>query len=488
MSVSPQLAASWHIGSQSRRIGWLTILASLASIVFAGLIPRLEFVAIVPILVWATVIAIIWRPFIGLCVTIGLMCLFEVGGVDVFMEPGEYIHYGLQHTLGLSGLIVSPLEMLLLFSMLIWLVQGIAGDGLRFRGGQLGKVMLLFTLALLGGMIRGRIGGGDSYIGFWELRPLLYILACYVLAANLVRTRRHVRMVMASILIGTSLFAVEGAYRRVVLIDNGFITANMEAWYGHDTVIFLASLVVLIIAQQVVGAVWWQRLLGLMVLPLAIFTMLATERRAGQVAMIVAVLALFTVFLFAYRKAFLLIAVPVLIGGAIYLPLFWNASGVLAQPARAIRSISDPDPRDAASNLSRELEKINVRATIREFPLQGVGFGMPFLQVVSIPNISFFPFWNYEPHHNLFWIWLKTGVVGYVLFWTLIGTTLARAAYLSKTLAAPDLRIFALLAIGGIVSTLTFCYVDLGLTLGRTTVFLGALIGMISVLDQIPAE
>jgi hypothetical protein len=486
MSVTPHLAASWHVESQNRRIGWLAVLASLASLVFAWLIPRLEFAAIVPIIVWATLIAIIWRPLVGLCVTLGLMCLFELGGVDSLMEPGIYIHYGLQHTLGLSGLIVSPLEMLLLVSLLVWLVQGIAGDGLRFRGGRSGKLVLLFSLALVAGMIRGRIGGGDAYIGFWELRPLLYILGCYVLSANLVRTRRHVRMVMASILIGTSLFAVEGAYRRLVLIDNGAITANMEAWYGHDTVVFLSSLIVLVFAQQVVGTSSWQRLLGLLALPLTVFTMLATERRAGQVAMIMAVLALFLVFLFAYRKAFALIAVPILIGGAIYLPLFWNASGILAQPARAIRSISDPDPRDAASNLSRELEKVNVRATIRAFPLQGVGFGQPFLQVVPIPDISFFPLWNFEPHHNLFWIWLKTGVFGYVVFWALIGTTLARAAYLARTLPAPDLRVVALLAIGGIVSILTFCYVDLGLTMGRTTVFLGILIGVISVLDEIP--
>jgi hypothetical protein len=192
--------------------------------------------------------------------------------------------------------------------------------------------------------------------------------------------------------------------------------------------------------------------------------------------------------LVTHRKAFMLIAVPALVCGAIYLPLFWNASGILAQPARAIRSISDPDPRDAASNLSRELEKVNIRATLRAFPIQGVGFGMPFLQVVQIPDISFFPFWNFEPHHNLYWIWFKTGVFGYILFWTIIGTALARAASLAKTLRARDLRIFALLAIGGIVSVLTFCYVDLGLTMGRVTVLLGTLIGVVAVLDEISTD
>jgi hypothetical protein len=460
----------------------------MLSLTFAWLILQLGFVATVPLIVWALLVAVIWRPLVGLCVAIGLVSLFEIGGVDSFMEPGVYIHYGLQHTLGLSGIIVSPLETLLLVSLLVWLVQGIAGSGLNFRGGQLGWLTLLFALSLVAGMVRGRVSGGDSYVAFWELRPLLYILACYVLATNLVRTRHHVRMVLAFLMVGASLFAVEGAYRRVALIDTGLISTNMEVWYGHDTVVFIAALVVLIIAQQIFGAAHWQRLLGLPILPLAVFTMLATERRAGQVSLIMAVLALFIALIVVRRKAFFTVAVPVLLAGAIYLPIFWNASGILAQPARAIRSVSDPDPRDAASNLSRELEKINIRATLRSYPILGVGFGQPFLQVVPIPDISFFPFWNFEPHHNLFWIWFKTGIVGYLLFWTLIGTALMRAAYLAKTLPDPDLKVAALLVIGGIVASLTFCYVDLGLTMGRLTVFLGTLFGLAAILDQVQAE
>lgn len=486
--MNPQLAASWHIGTQWYRVGWLAVLATLLSLIFAWLILSLGFAATVPLIVWAVLIAVVWRPLAGLCLAFGLVSLFEIGGVDPLMEPGIYIHYGLQHTLGLSGVIISPLEMLLLLSLLVWLVQGITGSGLDFRGGQVGRLVLLFGLALVAGMVRGRISGGDMYIGFWEFRPLLYILVCYVLATNLVRTRLHVSLLTASGFIGMSLFAVEGAYRRLVLINTDIITAPMEVWYGHDTVVFIASLVVLVIAQQIFGAPAWQRTIGLLIVPVAIFTMLATERRAGQVSLIMAVLSIFFVLLFIRRKAFFLIAMPVLIAGAVYLPLFWNASGILAQPARAIRSISDPDPRDAASNLSRELEKVNIRATIQAFPILGVGFGQPFLQVVQIPDISFFPFWNFEPHHNLYWIWLKTGLPGYLVFWMLIGMTLVRAAHLTKTLRTRDLQVFALLALTGIVSTLTFCYVDLGLTMGRITVYLGILFGVVAILDQIPAE
>ena len=486
--LNPHLVTSWHVGTEWRRVAWLALLATALSLIFALLVLQLGFVAIVPLIVWAVLVAVIWRPVVGLYVAIVLMSLFEMGGPDPLMLPGSYIHYGLQHSLGLSGVIVSPLEILLLVSVLTWLVQGIAGTGLDFRGGRLGRLVLLFGIALVAGMIRGLASGGNMHTGFWELRPLLYILACYVLAANLVRTRLHVRLLVASLMLGAGLFAVEGAFRRVALIDTGVITGSMEMMYGHDTVVFLSSLVAAILAQQVFGTSPWQRLLGIVIVPIAIFTMLATERRAGQVALIMAVLAIFFTFLVVHRKAFFLIAIPALIAGAVYLPLFWNATGMLGQPARAIRSISDPDPRDAASNLWREIEKVNIRATIRAYPLQGVGFGQPFLQVVAVPDISFFPFWNYEPHHNLFWIWFKTGAVGYIVFWMIIGTGLARAAHFLKVSRSHELRIFALIALGGIVSSLTFCYVDLGLTMGRLTVFLGAVLGVVAVLEQIPAE
>ena len=486
--VNPRLAASWHVGTQWRQVALLTLLAIVLSLVFAWLTLRLELVAIVPLIVWAIVVAAIWRPLSGLCVAIGIVSLFELGGMDPFMEPGTYIHYGLQMTLGLSGIIISPLEALLLVSLLAWLVQGIAGQGLQFRGGRSGRLALLFALALAMGMVRGRISGGDSYIGFWELRPLLPIVVCYLLATNLIRTRSHVRLVIAFLMVGASVFAIEGAYRRVALIGFEQITGAMEGWYSHEGAVFLGSLIALVIAQQVFGAPLWQRLLGLPIVPIAVFTTLATERRAAQVSLIMAVLAVFIVLAVAHRKAFFMIAIPVMLAGAIYLPIFWNASGILAQPARAIRSISDPDPRDAASNLSRELEKFNIRATIRSYPILGVGFGQPFLQVVPIPDISFFPFWNFEPHHNLFWIWFKTGILGYLAFWMLIGTSLMRAAHLAKTLPDAELKVAALLVIGGIVATLTFCYVDLGLTMGRVTILLGTLFGLVAVLDQIPSK
>src|SRR5260370_13726617 len=176
----------------------------------------------------------------------------------------------------------------------------------------------------------------------------------------------------------------------------------------------------------------------------------------------IAFVAFAFVLLFAKRKAFCWIALLIIIATAIYLPAFWNDTGTLGQAARAVRSINDPDPRDAASNLSRDLEAINVRATIDSNPLLGIGFGLPFPQVVTIPDISGFPFWNYEAHHDILWVWMKTGAVGFVLFFLLMCRGLARSARLARELREPDAQVMAALTLSTISVRLVFCYVDLG--------------------------
>ena len=131
------------------------------------------------------------------------------------------------------------------------------------------------------------------------------------------------------------------------------------------------------------------------------------------------------------------------------------------------------------------MEKINVIATMQTFPVMGVGFGQPFLQVASIPDISFFPLWNYQPHHNIFWIWFKTGAIGFIALWALLGGGAALSGRFAKTLSEPELKVFAVFALGGIIAAVTFCYVDLGFTSARVGVLLGVLVGTVSVLDRV---
>jgi O-antigen ligase len=487
MLSTAELSTSWQINSERTRLILLAVLALLLSLLASRAILLFELGAVVIVFSVLTVAAVVWQPTVGLYLAFALVLLFEPGGPDLLMLPGRYLNWGLQSTLGLSGLIASPIELLLLLTLLSWLGRGIMSRRLEIRGGRLRRPVLCFFALVIFGLLRGTLADGDTYIAFWEARALFYVFTCYLLASNLIRNRRQLDTLMAIMLVSTGVFAVEGAYRHIALIQTGELGAPPEFAYSHDTVIYLGTVLLLILAQSVVGAPLWHRLFGPLIVPITIFTLLATQRRAGYIALMVAFLAFSVIFAVKHRRAFMFMVVPVLIGSAFYLPIFWNNTGLLGQPARAVRSLSEPDARDASSNDYRRLEKINVIETIKSSPLTGVGFGREFLFAIPMPSLSWWPFWRYEPHHNLLWVWLKTGALGFVMFWFLMGTAIALATNLARTLPDRESRTFALFALAGLTTTLVFCYVDLGLVNSRVTVFLGTLLGTLAVLDQVHA-
>ena len=102
--------------------------------------------------------------------------------------------------------------------------------------------------------------------------------------------------------------------------------------------IFLAVLLLQAMAQLVVGGPLWRRSFGLALVPIALFTMFATQRRAGQIALAVAFVLITLPWLVRHRKAVILILLPGLFAAGVYLPIFWNNTGFLgSRPARCAR-------------------------------------------------------------------------------------------------------------------------------------------------------
>ena len=186
-----------------------------------------------------------------------------------------------------------------------------------------------------------------------------------------------------------------------------------EAWFGHETGLFLAI-------GCIIGGVLLLNVRGggargsaaaytlLMLVALAL-----TGRRSGILVLILGVLLL--AWLLLPRRPALLaaIAVPVLLGAAGYLNVYWDGgSDAIAAPARAIRSQVDPDARDQSSDQYRDIEKANIVDTLEASPLFGVGFGRPFTATKPLPEIPWWPLQLYQPHQNVLWLWLKAGLIG----------------------------------------------------------------------------
>jgi hypothetical protein len=481
-----QFSTSWIDGTRRRREWILAALAIAISLAMARLVLAINVAALVALLLPVAVIAIGLRPRIGLYVVFAIVLLFDGISLDPLMLPGRYLNFSLQTTLNLTGGILIPIEMVILLTAAVWLGQATMRRRIDFQSGSLGRPILVFACLLLFGVVRGLVSGANFNYAFWESRFLFGMVLAYVITANTIRTRAHVRTLTTFIFVCVGLSCLEGIFRKYALINNGLLGAAQETWYSHEDVVIWGLMLVLVFAQAVFGGPRWQRILGPALAMSSIFVMLVSQRRAGLIAVMIA-MAFFTFSLIKInRKAFFFIAAPALVIVAVYLPLFWNNPGTLGQGARAIRSISSSaDARDAASNAWRDLEAINVRATIASDPLLGIGFGRPFLQIVTVPDISFFEFWNYEAHHNILWVWMKTGAFGFICFFTVMLGAIARAVWLAKTLVDKELKVFAIVAMGAITMALVYCYVDLALSGPRIPLLLGVMLGVVSILHRL---
>jgi O-antigen ligase len=473
--------------SERQRTVLFSVCAVLATLIFGVTVFVLEVGSLAILVTWVIVGITLYQPRLGLLLVFGLVTLFEAGGADPLMVLGDYFHGGLASRAGIPGAIASPLELLLILTLFSAVFHEIVVRRRLLGGGALATPTLLVLIALLAGIGRGAVSGGDLNVALWESRYLFYVILCYLVAVNTIRTEAHVRAVTGVFFFGTALYAAEGAYRRIALIDTGQIGVIKEFAYSHEVVIFLGAAILLVLAQQVYGAPRSHRIIGLLALPLISYTLLATERRSGIIALLAGFLALSIVLLVTKRRAFFFVAVPLALSFVLYLPVFWNSGGITGQPARAVRSLVQPDYRDASSNLYRQQETTNVRATILSDPIVGVGFGREFLFVAPVADLSWWPFWRYEPHNQVLWVWLKTGVYGFVLFWVLMGSALAIAASRIRRLHSESNRMFSVLALCVIVMTLVFCWVDLGLVSGRVTVLLGTVLGVLGVIDRVDA-
>jgi hypothetical protein len=469
-------------------IGTLIAFALVATLGAAALAVRTGVLSVAILFATLALVVMAIRPRWGLLLVFGLALLFEPGNADPAMVIGRYLEAGISSSLGIQQLIFSPLEIALLLTFCSWLLQGIATRRLHLRGGSLGAPVILFTAALLFGFANGIVNGGDLNIALWESRYLVYAIMAYVLVINTVRTRAQLLAVGAVALVSTTGFAIEGAYRKIVLIRAGLLNVPQEFEYAHEDAVILCAAIMFALALIVFGGPRLLRLFGVMALPILFFTLLSAERRAGFIALVVAFTALALVLLFGHRKAFVLVVIPLTVIAVVYVALFWSDTTLLGQPARAIRSLLEPDPRDASSNFYRFLETFNVRTNILTQPWTGVGFGREFTFFTPLPDLSWWPFWHYEAHNQILWVWLKTGALGFVSFLFLMGSALARGARLTTRLADAPLRSLTAFALATVVIALVFSYVDLGLVSARIMLLVGVALGIIGAIDSLQQQ
>jgi hypothetical protein len=449
-----------------------------------------EMLIVVPLVASVIVVAVAVHPTVGLYLFFGGAILFEQYATDGVLPITAYARF-FQNVSASTPIPVrlSPADLLMLLTFTSWSVRVASGRLPKPRLGPFGWALagfgLMFVTGALFGVARG--GGFNSDAALAELRAPIHLCVAYFLAANLVRRRQHVEVLLWVFVVLVGIKAVQGILNYLEAVN---LSYDIQSVTGHEDVVFFATAVSLAVALVARGVRSRLNFAVLAVQPLILLTLVLTERRVGFVGLGVG-LVIVTILTFAIdrRRSLVLATVLVAVSGG-YLAAFWDATGPLAEPIRPVKTIVDPSSvshRDVLSNAFRDIENRNIARTVRVFTLTGVGLGQQYL-IVEVPQWLDFTYWRYMTHNGLLWIWLKTGPLGVFMFWLLVARVVLLGSSWYGRLRDDRLHWAPALPVLLIATQVIFAAVELGIINSRTMIVLGAACGFGPYLGELAAS
>lgn len=479
----PSWRQPWDIAVTASLL--LTALAC-GGLLAAGLsedIPLILFIVVAGLICFA----IIWRwPVLSV-----FFLVFSALLIDQWPVPGiepitDKTHlYRTLSSFTPVSLPVTPAEMILGITLLAVLLPALGRRGSGFYRGSLFGPVIFFLIAVIAsaifGLSRGTGTGPFLASAAWaEARSFIYLIICYVLAANLITNRRRLNLLVWVVILTIGLKGIQGISHFLVERRLG---VSLESITGHEDVVFFGTFFVLLAATLLFGGDRRHRITMLWLLAPVAFTELATSRRIAFFILPFGLMIIGAGLFQTNRRLFFRIVPVVAILVAAYIGIFWNQTDtLLGEPARAVRSqVGTTSLRDERSDVWRALERENITENIRSAPLTGLGFGRPYRFYEPQPSLvtSGFVYWTYITHNAIFWVWMKMGVIGFIAFWLLLGSAIVQGLKSFRQLSDPTLRVLAITIAGLVVMQILFSYGDLGLTYARPMIFLGCMLGVL---------
>ena len=425
------------------RTQWQAILmAALLGVLFgvAFTILRKDNIVIPLALAVAIVLpALLWRyPIFGFYLIFTMVCLIEVfprsfsdsitDRVPLWFNGNMIIMYyggGDPHALPFN-----LFEVLVILMGVMSLIRMAYLKNFTFRTGDLFIPILVYIGFAIVGWLHGITSGGDFNLSLQEVRSQVYYLIGYSMAVNMIESRDQVRKMfwIAAICIG-----IKGAlyaFRRYITLAGQDITDQGVG--SHEEAFFFDAYITLLLICFITKSHKKMTTVMLIMLPAVLLGNVATNRRAGTAAMVIAAPVLIAGCYAAFparRKQIVIFTVIISMASYAYYVRYRESPSSIAQPARAIKSYFEPDDRDEQSNAYRDAENLNQFYTIQANPL-GYGYGKPFLHVVPMVDIShIYELWDILPHNQILWVWMRTGTQGFYAFWIMMSLIIIRSCF-----------------------------------------------------------
>ena len=443
-----------------------------------------SFSAVAWLLLFVGVALIIYQPRYGIYITLFWAL---AGDSDMMFWYPFFKNFSSRETLLFlnDAAIISPLELYLVLTLLSWFLRDALNRKFHLYRGPLFWPALVFTAFIGFGLFYGISRGGNVNIALWESRSIFYLPLFMILVSNLLLKRKHIENAIWAVMLALLVEGLYGSY--MMIFELRFDLSTLNSLTQHPAAIHLGTILVLAITTWMYKVSWRLRLFLLLIIPPAIITFIGGQRRAAYIAVILAIVLLVIVLYRERKTAFMIIAPPLAILGLLYIGFFWNSNHALGLGAQAVKSVIAEDQashRDQASNLYRDIENLNSTFTIKQEPITGVGFGNRYYIVWPLPDISIFPWWDYIPHNSIIYIWIKSGIGGFLSMLTLFGLTIMHGIRAFIRVNDGSLKAITLTTTIYIVMHLVFAYVDLSWE-PQSMLYVGLAMGIINCVERV---
>jgi hypothetical protein len=459
-------------------LGGLTAVLVVAGVSASPDLPLAYVAVLIPFLIgfaW-------WRPVAAFAGLLAVVLVSEqyrgllAGDIEPFLLQALPLFQNLEDYTPFSFVYLNIVELWMLVLAGVWFLRGVQRGDLRMK-----PIVCPVPWALAAGTIAltflyGVRTGGDVKIALWEVRAFGYLFILSWLLPQIIERRRDLRLILWVFTVGLGAKALQGLYRY-------FVTLRMqidleETFLAHeDPVMFIPLFFLFATLLHYRAAPRLQRAL-LFATPVMLVALVLTQRRIAYVSLPLCVVFFLLQLSPAPRRTLVRLGLPVAMAGALYVALFFGSDSPAARPIDRALQLFDTTN---TSNSYRVVEMENLRITVRMHPW-GIGFGHPFEIQYDLPQV--WGFWDYIPHNEILWIWVKSGTMGFIVVMFFFARLIAEATWAHKRLRDPLLCAVAPVIGLAIVNQLIASYFDLQLTFGRNMIYLGTLLGLLEPIER----
>jgi hypothetical protein len=385
-----------------------------------------------------------------------------------------------------TGSFITPFEIIAVILLVIWLIKGAAEHSWHVPRSPLAKsIATLFAVAVLVGLGLGLVHHGQFKESLWELRPWYYVAVVYLLTSALFAGRDVIQLLLWTLVLGSGAKSIEGVYNYFAIARH--MIPRPDAILGHEESFFFGLFLLTALALWLFQIRGRLRTTATVLAPLVLIADLGNARRTAFLILYAGLAVLLVVAYIAMpdrRRALNRVNAVVLIGAVAYLGFFWNDSGTLGQPARAVHSAVAPTARDLSSDQYRIIENFDLEFNIHQTRSIGSGYGIPIDYIYSIVNLKTVDSMiAFVPHDGVLDMWFRLGILGEATMWSVIGFGILACCQLAK-MGDRRTGAFGAIAMCAIVSYLLMGYNDLGFSWLRIAIFMGFMLGAVEVTRQ----